>query len=108
MFMKQSLFCIGALLMVVSGIAQSGQSPVVIEGKVVAEATGQPVANAHVYIVEGEEEAVTGSKGEFRIQSWQKTPLTLTVNGYQQFGKVRITVSDPTRRQLIRLKVRSS
>ncbi|MEI9808959.1 MAG: hypothetical protein WDO16_14440 [Bacteroidota bacterium] len=33
----------------------------------------------HVYIVDGEEEALTNSRGEFRIETIQKFPLVLTV-----------------------------
>ncbi len=46
---------------------------------VVEKETGKPVANVHVYIVHGEEEAMTDSKGSFSIDSWQSFPLKLTV-----------------------------
>lgn len=80
--------------------------PVVIEGKVIAEVTGKPVDQAHVYILDGEEEALTNSKGEFRIESWQKTPLKLTVDNYYNYQRVSIVVTDPSKKQVIRLKIK--
>ena len=61
-----------ALLFVLSGpaVAQKN-SPSIVEGKVLSESTGQPVTKAHVYILDGEEEALTNNKGEFRIKTWQ-------------------------------------
>lgn len=106
MFMKKNIFFVSALLVALAGPGQGRNTPVVIEGKVIADATGQPVINAHVYIVDGEEEALTGHNGEFRIESWQKAPLTVTVNTYQHYQKVRVVITDPSRRQLIRLKIK--
>jgi hypothetical protein len=66
----------------------------VIEGTVISEKTHKPVSNAHVYIVHGEEEALTNSKGQFRIETIQKFPLVITVD-QQDHGKKRLTISTP-------------
>ncbi len=52
-----------------------------VKGIVVERVTGKPVANVHVYIVHGEEEAMTDSNGSFIIDSWQSFPLKITVEG---------------------------
>lgn len=101
------------LLLLLSGIfaftyqAQTN-SPVIIRGKVINETTGRPVAKVHVYILEGEEEALTNSNGEFRIESWQKTPLKLTVCDYASRNeKTSIQITDPSKEQIVRLKLKS-
>ena len=80
-------------------------SAVFVQGVVIADDTQQPIAGAHVYIVHGEEEALTNAKGEFRIQSWQKLPLKLTVE-FRNYRTTTISVGEPSRRQQVRLKIR--
>jgi acyl-coenzyme A synthetase/AMP-(fatty) acid ligase len=77
---------------------------VIIEGKVVAESTGQPVNGVHVFIVDGEEEALTNNKGEFRIRSWQKSPFRITAEKYDRYRKESIVVTDASQKHIIRLK----
>jgi hypothetical protein len=85
----------------------SKTEPVIIQGKVIAEGTNQPVINAHVYVLDGEEETLTDSKGEFTVKSWQKTPIKLTVNGFNNYQKQSIVITDPSQKQLIRLRTKS-
>src|SRR5689334_16736972 len=80
-----------------------GKTPVVIEGRVVSDA-GQPVQQAHVFIVDGEEEALTNSNGEFKIRSWQKSPFRVTAEKTQQYHKGSVIVTDPSQKQVIRLR----
>jgi hypothetical protein len=80
--------------------------PVLIEGKVLAEKTGLPVYHAHVYILDGEEEALTDNNGDFSIKSWQRTPFKLTVERQDAYQKTSVVVSDPLKKQVIRLKDR--
>lgn len=100
--LKRSLVFI-ALLFAFAGIAQS-QREIVIEGKVVVETTGKPVASAHVYILDGEEEALTNSQGEFKIRSWQKAPFKVTVKKYGNYQDESVTVTNPSQKLVIRLK----
>lgn len=81
------------------------KTPVVIEGRVVTEA-GQPVHQAHVFVVDGEEEALTNTQGEFRIKSWQKSPIRVTAEKSQQYQKGSIIVTDPSQKQVIRLRAK--
>jgi len=53
--------------------------PVTLQGKVVDALSGKPVTAAHVYIVQGEEEVFTSANGEFSLKTWQKYPVTVTV-----------------------------
>jgi hypothetical protein len=66
----------------------------IVEGKVISEISHKPVSNAHVYIVDGEEEALTNSKGEFRIETIQKFPLIITVD-QQRHERKKLTISSP-------------
>lgn len=100
--LKRSVVFI-ALLFAVAGIAQS-QREIIIEGKVVVEETGKPIGQAHVFIVDGEEEALTNNQGEFKIRSWQKAPFKVTVKKYGNYKDETVTVSNPSQKIVIRLK----
>ena len=77
--------------------------PVVIEGVVYHDKNKNPVNKAYVFITEGEEEYLTDSNGYFRIETWQKLPLNLTV---KHDGKPasRYKVTDAGARQVILLR----
>ncbi|MEO8403516.1 MAG: hypothetical protein ABI480_02935 [Chitinophagaceae bacterium] len=94
------------LLFIFIGAGPAQKGSVTIEGKVVAESTGKPVYHAHVYVLDGEEEALTDVNGDFHIKSWQKIPLRLTAERQDAYQKASVVVSDPQVRQLIRLKNR--
>jgi CarboxypepD_reg-like domain len=74
-----------------------------VEGIVISAKNNQPVANAYIYIVHGEEEALTNSKGEFRIETFQKFPLLLTVD-HGDFEKTKLTISAPSRKVEVSIK----
>jgi hypothetical protein len=96
-----------ALLFMLSGPAEAQKSaPFIVEGKVVAESTGQPVTNAHVFVLDGEEEALTNNKGEFRIKTWQSAPFKLTVEKHDGFKRVSILIKDASAKPLIKLQSR--
>ncbi len=63
-----------------------------VSGKVINAQTGKPVENVYLYITEGEEEAISNSRGTFRITTWRKLPVTLTIQhpGYEK-QQIRIT-----------------
>jgi hypothetical protein len=96
-----------AFLFMLSGSAEAQRtSPSIIEGKVVAESNGQPVTQAHVFILDGEEEALTNNKGEFRIKTWQSAPFKLTVEKHDAFKRVTIVITNTSAKPLIRLQSR--
>lgn len=77
--------------------------PVTIEGIVLNAETGKPLSDAHVFIIKGEEEAVTNSSGTFRIVSWQRFPITLTVQHPSREEK-KIKLTAPPKQLQILLK----
>jgi CarboxypepD_reg-like domain len=93
-----------SLVIISSSFSRVSPSPsTVIQGVVISEQTGQPVSGAHAYVIHGEEEALTNSKGEFRVESWQKLPFRLTIE-YKDYRTVSISIADPGKKQVIRLK----
>jgi hypothetical protein len=77
--------------------------PVNVEGVIISERSGKPLVNIHVYIIEGEEEDVTNSKGEFKIQTWKKFPFTLTAQS-SNYETASIVVKEASKKLLIKLK----
>ena len=102
-----SLLLLASLVVLLPGFSgvKTGSSSVFIEGVVVEDGSGKPLSGAHVYVVHGEEEALTNGKGEFRIESWQKLPLRVTAE-LKDYRTAGMTVSDPGRKQTIRLKLK--
>jgi hypothetical protein len=100
----ESTMIVAILLILSPGYSQVQKEAIIIEGKVIAESTGKPVSNAHVFIVDGEEETLTNNNGEFRIRSWQKAPVKLTVEKPDQYQRTTIVIPDPSRKQVVRLK----
>lgn len=68
-------------LLYFTGMAQEKKGPLVVRGVVQDAATREPLPNIHVYIIKGEEEAVTDSRGNFSIRSWQNFPLKVQASG---------------------------
>jgi hypothetical protein len=98
------LISLVALLPAFSFTKQAKES-VFVEGVVIEDGTGKPLSGAHVYVVHGEEEALTNGRGEFRIESWQKLPLRVTAE-LKQYRTAGITVTDPNRKYTIKLKLK--
>lgn len=76
--------------------------PVKIEGHVVHNLNGSKVENAYVYIVSGEEEALSGKDGLFTISTWQQLPVTLIVE-HPKYKSKQISIKDPGQKAIIRL-----
>jgi hypothetical protein len=86
------------------GRSHAQPNAVLIKGKVINESTGKPIGDVHVFIVDGEEEALTNAQGEFTIRSWQKGPFKVTAEKAGHFGRSTIVVSDPSSKAIIRIK----
>ena len=54
-------------------------TPIQLHGTVEDIETGKPIASALLFVVKGNEENITNNKGEFKLATWQKLPLTLTI-----------------------------
>jgi hypothetical protein len=84
---------------------QQVQPAVELYGVIVNADTGLPISNAHVYVLSGEEEALTDKKGAFKFVSWQQLPVVLTVK-HQAYEVKKITVSDASKPILIKLIIK--
>ncbi len=97
-----SLFCAVAFAFFGYGQIQKTVSHT-IEGTVLSAQTGKGLSGVHVFVVDGEEEALTNSKGEFKVQSWQKLPFQLTVE-HRDHETTKLTITDPAKKQIIKLR----
>ncbi len=76
--------------------------PVTLQGKVIEAQSGKPVSAAHVYIVQGEEEVFTSANGEFSLKTWQKYPVTVTVE-HKVYKKQSVQFTAETKQLIISL-----
>ncbi|WP_207510758.1 hypothetical protein [Longitalea luteola] len=76
--------------------------PYTIEGAVKNSATGKYIENAYIYIISGEEEALSNNKGAFTISTWQELPVILSIE-HPVYNKKKIRVTDASQYQLIKL-----
>jgi len=67
------------LTMILTYSEISSYVPATLKGRVTDASSKQTIPEAHVFIIEGEEEAFTNSDGEFSIKTWQKLPVNVTV-----------------------------
>ena len=75
-----------SIFLSVSGALHTHQGGrITLTGKVVSEKSRMPVPNVLVYIVEGEEEALTDERGKFSIDTRGSLPLRVTAQ--QLVGK---------------------
>lgn len=77
--------------------------PYTIAGTIKNGTTDKNIQNAYIYIISGEEEALTNNKGAFTISTWQELPVTLIIERptYKQ-KKIRIT--NVSEHQVIKLE----
>jgi len=76
--------------------------PVKIEGNIIHSLNGKQVENAYVYIVSGEEEALSGKDGVFTISTWQQFPVTLVIE-HPKYRSQKISIKDANKRMIIKL-----
>ena len=74
-----------------------------IKGIIISADTKQPVTNAYVYIVKGEEEALTNARGEFTITTSEHPPFTLTVI-HKNFKELKFKVNNSSQQVKISLE----
>jgi len=77
--------------------------PYTIEGSVTNRNTGKQIENVYVYIVSGEEEALTNQKGVFTISTWQELPVTLVIE-HPTYKQKKIRITDASQYQVIKLE----
>jgi hypothetical protein len=66
--------------------------PDIIHGFVLDRSTRQPVMWVNVAIVDSDETSLTNDKGEFKVLSWKKFPVTVKVE-HESFEPVTLRVT---------------
>ncbi len=75
-----------------------------IKGIVISADTRQPVSNAYLYIVKGEEEALTNAKGEFIITTSEKIPVLTVIHKDFKELKVKMNTGSQSLKILLQRK----
>ncbi len=78
------------------------EKPANIHGTVVQHASGKIIENAYLYIISGEEEALTNKDGQFDIATWQPLPVTLVIE-HQGYRQKKILIKNLREKQLVTL-----
>ncbi|MET0244860.1 MAG: carboxypeptidase-like regulatory domain-containing protein [Flavitalea sp.] len=81
---------------------QVSKPAVSIKGTVFTSANA-PVGEAHIFVVRGEEEALSDSRGAFAFSSWQKFPLTLNID-HPDYKAVKVKVENAEQAILVKLE----
>ncbi|MFT3701499.1 MAG: carboxypeptidase-like regulatory domain-containing protein [Agriterribacter sp.] len=93
--LKKSLFRHSAamlLIVVISASAFQTSEPQIIKGNVIEKGSLQPVQNAYVHTLTGEEETITKKDGSFTLKTWQAFPVKCTVE-HKNFSTKEITIN---------------
>jgi len=56
------------------------RSPELVKGKIIDSRSQSPIEKAYIYIISGEEEALSSKDGSFEITTWQAFPVTIKVH----------------------------
>ena len=65
-----------------------------LQGLITNKQTGKPLSNVYLYSVKGEEEAITDEKGEFKLITWKKLPVTIHIQNKNE--EVRVVITNPS------------
>lgn len=95
LLLKSTLLAIIFPLLTVTSqqtLKPNGRTPVEVKGVVTNAETGKPISGIYLFVTEGEEEALTDAKGEFKIRTWKPLPFVLTSqNPDYQNVKLKVT-----------------
>ena len=89
-------------LFIFSSVLQS-DFPKVIKGTVVDNSSNTPVEKAYIYIISGEEEALSSKDGSFEIITWQAFPVTIEIK-HEQYKSAKAVYKNADDRPLIKLQ----
>lgn len=78
-------------------------SPQTVRGTVVSAVSQEPLKNAFVHVIEGEEEALTDAKGHFKLETFQPFPVTITVQR-ENYRKTKLRVAAPGQKLVIAIQ----
>jgi hypothetical protein len=89
--------------MIIGNAQPYSRPPVTIAGTVLQQKDQKPLENTYLYIIPGEEEAVTEKKGKFLITTWQSFPVTIVVE-HHQYKKKQLRIHKPSNDLIIVLE----
>lgn len=81
---------------------RSLQKPAIISGTVLQKNL-KPVEKCYLYIISGEEEAISDKDGKFTISTWQPFPVTIKAE-HIQYKKQNIKMDKPARDIIVKLE----
>jgi len=88
---------------ILSSTSKLPDHKVTISGSIVQTATNQHVENAYLYVVQGEEEALSGKDGSFTIATWKNLPVILVAE-HAGFKQTKVIIKDASQKQVIKLE----
>jgi hypothetical protein len=106
--MRDTLFRFLSILIMIFSYKEAVQViPFTVEGTVAVQTDGTPVAKAHVFVINGEEEIFTDDTGKFRFTTWQSLPVEVTVS-HSEYEEQKVTIRSVAHKAQVLLKKRSS
>jgi hypothetical protein len=86
-----------------SSSKKENSSPQLVKGKLLDSRNQQPVEGAYIYIVSGEEEALSSKEGAFEITTWQAFPVTIKIN-HDQYQRSEVVYKKGEANHVIKLQ----
>lgn len=77
----------------------------IVKGKLVDSVSGVPIPKAYVYIISGEEEALSGNDGSFEITTWQKFPIAIQIL-HDRYRDLKVVYRKATDHSTIKLQLK--
>lgn len=103
-YISKNIFWVLITTVMLANGGRYHQRPVVISGTVLGE-WKKPVEKCWLYIITGEEEAISGKDGKFTISTWQPFPVTITAE-HIQYKKQHLKIDKPANDIIIKLEPR--
>jgi hypothetical protein len=96
-----SLVAIATIIL--SSTSVSSKQPVVIRGSILRASSAQHIENVYLYVVQGEEEALSGKDGSFTLSTWKSLPVTLYAE-HPGYKRTKVVVHDASKKYLLKLE----
>jgi hypothetical protein len=91
------------VIIILSSTSKSPNQSITIRGNIVQASTNQHIENAYLYVVQGEEEALSAKDGSFSIATWKNLPVTLVAE-HHGFKQTKVIIKDASQKLLIKLE----
>ena len=102
MKVNKILAAVGLLAMVSFQKLKAGDERAYVNGVVFDKQTNKPLPDVYVYIIKGEEEAITDQQGKFSFTTWHRSNMVLNLKR-PEHNEVQVKLSDPKKDMVIRL-----